>query len=76
MERWIDDFYAVSPYTPIANATGQPAISLPTHAASDGLPLGVMLTAPTLREDILIGVAAQLEQALPWIARRPRIVAR
>ena len=37
------------------------------------MPLGVMLTAQTLREDLLLRVAAQLERALPWIQRRPAI---
>ncbi len=75
VERWIDDFYAVSPYTPIANSTGQPSISLPLGATEDGLPAGVMLTAQTLREDVLLQVAAQLEHAMPWIDRRPKVSA-
>ena len=37
------------------------------------LPLGVMLTAQTLREDLLLGVAASLEQAMPWLERRPAV---
>ncbi len=73
IERWIDDFYAVSPYTPIANSTGQPSISLPLGVTEDGLPAGVMLTAQTLREDVLLQVAGQLEQAMPWIDRRPTV---
>jgi amidase len=55
------------------NATGQPAISLPLHQSSDGLPVGVQLIADTGREDILVGLAAQLEQARPWADRRPPI---
>ena len=61
------------PFTPIANLTGQPSISLPLGESGDGLPLGVMLTAQTLREDLLLRVAAQLERALPWRHRCPPI---
>ena len=73
-EAWIDRVFAFSPFTPIANLTGQPSISLPLGEA-DGLPLGVMLTAQTLRDDVLLAVAAQLERALPWADRTPAIVA-
>ncbi|MDJ0868018.1 MAG: amidase [Myxococcota bacterium] len=48
------------------NLTGQPAISLPLHQTDEGLPVGAMLVAPYAREDLLVLVAAQLEQALPW----------
>jgi amidase len=75
IERWIDDFYGISPYTPVANTTGQPAISLPLGTATDGMPIGVMLTAQTLQEDLLIRVAAQLETAMPWADRRPGVYA-
>ncbi len=51
------------------NATGQPAISLPTHWSEDGLPTGIQLVAPLGREDLLLRVASQLEQAVPWIDR-------
>jgi amidase len=52
------------------NLTGQPAISLPVHWTPAGLPVGAMLTAPSGREDVLLRIAAQLEQALPWRERR------
>jgi len=55
------------------NMSGQPAISLPVHVTADGLPIGVQLVAPYAREDLLVGVAAQLEQALPWSDRRPPV---
>jgi amidase len=55
------------------NATGQPAMSLPLHWNAAGLPIGVQLVAAYGREDVLIAVAAQLEQARPWAARRPRV---
>jgi len=70
---WIDAVFAPSPFTPLTNLSGQPSISLPLGEGPDGLPIGVMLSAQTLREDLLIAVAAELERALPWAARRPAI---
>jgi amidase len=55
------------------NMSGQPAISLPLHWTPDGLPIGVQLAAAFGREDLLLAVAAQLEQAAPWSARRPQL---
>jgi amidase len=57
-------------FTAAFNATGQPAISLPLHWSEDGLPIGVQLVAPLGREDLLLRVASQLEQAAPWADRR------
>jgi amidase len=56
-------------FTAAFNATGQPAISLPLHWNEDGLPIGVQLVAPLGREDVLLRVASQLEQAVPWADR-------
>ncbi len=57
------------PYTQLANLTGRPAISLPLHWTADGLPLGVQFVAPLAGESLLIRLAAQLEQAMPWSER-------
>jgi amidase len=59
------------PYTAQFNMTGQPAISLPLHWTPDGLPVGVQLVARYGREDVLVRIASQLEQAAPWADRHP-----
>ena len=61
------------PYTAQFNMTGQPAVSLPLHWTPGGLPVGVQLVAAYGREDVLIQVASQLEQAAPWADRRPQV---
>lgn len=56
------------------NLTGQPAMSLPLHWNAAGLPIGVQLVAGMGREDTLIRVGVQLEEAMPWDARRPALL--
>ena len=60
-----------TPYTSMWNVTGSPAISLPTHWTAQGLPVGVMLAAPPGDEATLLSLAAQVEQARPWLGRTP-----
>jgi amidase len=55
------------------NGTGEPAISLPLRWSDEGLPIGVQLVAAYGREDVLIQVASQLEQAAPWSMRVPAV---
>jgi len=52
------------------NMSGQPAISLPLHWTSQGLPVGAQLVAAYGREDVLLAVAAQLEEVTSWAKRR------
>jgi len=61
------------PYTPIANLTGQPAMSVPLHWTETGLPVGVMFTGRLNEEALLFRIAAQLEAEQPWFGRRPPI---
>jgi len=67
--------------TPVAafctayNISGQPAISLPLRWNADGLPIGVMAAAKAGREDLLIRLASQLEEAEPWAERVPPLFA-
>ncbi|MCP5026968.1 MAG: amidase [Actinomycetia bacterium] len=70
----ISSVYAViGLYTLPFNATGQPAISLPLYETAEGLPLGVHLVAGMGRDDLLIRLAARLEEALPWAQRYPTL---
>ena len=57
------------------SVSGQPAISLPLHWTPEGLPVGVQCVADYGREDLLIRVASQLEQAMPWRDRFPPVFA-
>jgi len=58
--------FEASPYTMVANVTGQPSLSLPLHWTDDGLPMGMLFTARIGDEATLFRLAAQLEQAMPW----------
>ncbi len=60
-----------TPFTPVFNASGQPAISLPLFQGEDGLPLAVQLVGRPAGEGTLLALAAQLEAARPWAERRP-----
>lgn len=60
-----------TPFTPIFNVTGQPAVSLPLYHGDDDLPLAVQLVGPPLGEALLLSLAAQLEAAQPWADRLP-----
>lgn len=62
---------AFTPFTAIFNLTGQPAVSLPLHWNSEGLPIGVQIVGRPYDEMTLISLAAQLEQARPWLGRHP-----
>ncbi len=59
-------FTFLSPF----NVTGQPSVSLPLGQAANGLPIGIQIVGPFAGEALLVRLARDLEQALPWHARR------
>ena len=62
--------FAMALFNAFFNVSGQPAISLPLHMSASGLPIGVQLVGGPWQEEVLVRVAAQLEQAHPWAGRR------
>jgi len=63
----IQDYVA---YTPLINAVGAPAISLPLSWSSKGLPIGAHFCARAGDEKTLLELAYELEQARPWKDRK------
>ena len=67
LERIIKWVFPCPPF----NASGNPAIALPTGFDSNGLPVGVQLVGKPADEITLISLAAQLEAVLPCKNNRP-----
>jgi amidase/6-aminohexanoate-cyclic-dimer hydrolase len=64
-----------SAFTPLANMTGQPAVSVPLFRSSDNLPIGSQFVGRAGEEHTLLQLAAQLEKIHPWFNERPPVCA-
>jgi len=73
IERIAIQNMARTPFTQLANFTGQPAMSVPLHWTREGLPCGVHFMARIGDEATLFRLAAQLEKEQPWFQRRPAL---
>ncbi len=61
------------PFTPLCNATGQPAMSVPLYWNERNLPIGIQFVGRYGDEATLFCLAAQLEKAQPWAKRIPPV---
>ncbi|MBF8376505.1 amidase [Alicyclobacillus mali] len=67
VDKLVETSLMRTPFTQLANLTGQPAMSLPLYRSSTGVPLGVQVVAARGREDLLLQLAALLEQTSLWL---------
>jgi amidase len=70
--RYLDELWTWIAFEYPANATGQPAITLPAGFSRHGLPIGFQIIGRPAGEFDLIALAAQYEAARPWRDLRPR----
>jgi len=73
IEKSVRNVFSFIPFSPLANFTGQPSMSVPLFWNAQGLPIGTMFTSRFGDEATLFRLAAQLEAARPWAHRRPPI---
>ena len=70
---WTARLFEHSPYTPLANVAGLPAMSVPLAMSEEGLPIGMQFMAGYARDGVLLRLAGQLERAAPWWQRQPPV---
>ncbi len=73
IDQAAESTFSFIPFTPVANFTGQPSMSVPLFWNDEGLPIGVMFTGRPAEEPVMFSLAAQLERARPWASRRPPV---
>jgi amidase len=73
IDRFFDDLAPKETFSALFNGTGSPALSLPLGQSKQGLPIGIQFVAAFGRENLLLRIAAVLEQEVRWQERRPKI---
>jgi Asp-tRNA(Asn)/Glu-tRNA(Gln) amidotransferase A subunit family amidase len=71
LDELIEQLVDYVAFTPLANFTGFPAMSVPIYWTDTGLPVGSHFLGRFGDEERLLGLAGQLEEARPWWHRRP-----
>jgi amidase len=73
LDKAVARAYAFTPFTMLANITGQPSMSVPLWWNAEGMPIGVCFTGRFGGEATLFRLAAQLEKARPWAGKKPPV---
>jgi Asp-tRNA(Asn)/Glu-tRNA(Gln) amidotransferase A subunit family amidase len=68
LDDMLHDYVA---YTSLHNICGTPAMSIPLHWDSNGMPLGSQFAARTGGEATLLALAYELEETRPWATKNP-----
>ncbi len=74
-ERFFSNMFEFMPFTALFNITGSAGVSLPLWWNDAGLPIGCQFITRMGRDGLLLGLAAQIERAAPWVDRRPPVCA-
>jgi amidase len=73
IDTFFEDLAPKETFSALFNGTGSPALSLPLSQSKHGLPIGIQFVADFGREDLLLRLAAVLEQEYRWQERRPQV---
>jgi aspartyl-tRNA(Asn)/glutamyl-tRNA(Gln) amidotransferase subunit A len=66
LSMYLEDIFTIP-----ANLAGIPGLAFPVGFDQQGLPVGMQLMGPHLREDLLLGTAGVYQQATDWHQRTP-----